>query len=146
MRYGTSDYMTKWSRKVPVHPKDECWPWDGAINSCGYGSFRVKDGKAWTSCGAHRVGYEYFRGKVPEGLELDHLCRRRDCVNPWHLEAVEKRVNILRGDGAGAKAARKTHCKYGHPLSGDNLVVAKNRKERICFECRWARNRGRKPS
>jgi hypothetical protein len=60
-------------------------------------------------------------GPIPEGLTIDHLCRVRHCVNPAHLEAVSERVNILRGNGAGARNARKTHCVKGHAFTPDNL-------------------------
>ncbi|PLS82281.1 MAG: hypothetical protein CYG60_24755 [Actinobacteria bacterium] len=49
---------------------------------------------------AHRVYYLRLRGPIPNGKELDHLCRNRDCVNPDHLEPVEGRVNVQRGDAA----------------------------------------------
>jgi HNH endonuclease len=107
-----------------------CWRWLGAITGHGYGSMRLQ-GK---SVGAHQVGYKLLRGDVPNGLELDHLCRNRACVNPYHLEAVTPKVNKLRGVGFAAMQARKTYCKHGHPFSGDNLMLRNNRGRdcRIC--------------
>lgn len=85
---------------------------------------------------AHKWAYESIVGPVPEGMELDHLCRNRACVNPAHLEAVSRRVNQLRGLSISAKNARKTHCVHGHPLTGEN--VYEWRGSRYCRACRAA--------
>lgn len=66
---------------------------------------------------AHRMAYEHFKGPIPDGLYIDHLCRVRCCVNPDHLEAVSNRENILRGVGAGAIHARQKSCPLGHPYT-----------------------------
>lgn len=70
---------------------DECWEWQGHLSG-GYGSFRV--GTNYPP--AHRWAYEFIRGEIPDGLQLDHLCRNRACVNPWHVEPVTARVNSQR--------------------------------------------------
>lgn len=112
-----------------------CWVWQRFINPGGYGMLKI-DGRTKV---AHRDSYERLVGPIPEGLELDHLCRVRACVNPDHLEPVTGRVNILRGEGQGAKHARKTHCVHGHPLSGDNIWVSPQGWRR-CLTCkrRWS--------
>lgn len=101
-----------------------CWEWTAATSK-GYGRFWL--GGRRSSGGrralAHRVSYEHFRGPIPAGLELDHLCGVRHCVNPWHLEPVSCRENLLRGDTLAAANASKTHCKSGHPFAGANLYV-----------------------
>lgn len=107
-----------------------CWYWTGSINGDGYGTFTVygyRVGVRRNTVGAHRLVYEAMVGLIPVGLELDHRCRVRHCVNPAHLEPVPKRVNILRGEGPTAANARKTHCINGHllPLTQD----------RHCREC-----------
>lgn len=81
-------------------------------------------GKTWYEGKQRRIHiiiYEICFGKVPQGLELDHLCKNPACVNPNHLEAVTHRVNVLRGESPAAKGARQTHCKEGHLLDGGNL-------------------------
>lgn len=82
---------------------------------------------------AYRAYYERKYGEVPEGLELDHLCRVTMCVNPDHLEAVTHVVNTRRGM-AGAYLRERTHCKNGHELSGDNLLMQGNRRR--CRACK----------
>jgi len=114
-----------------------CWVWLGS-ETCGYGRFRVPEGNLL----AHRYAYMKLRGPIPDGLHLDHLCRVRLCVNPAHLEPVTNKENIHRGIGFAAVNARKTHCKRGHSLSGDNVYI-RNRKamweERSCLACKRLR-------
>lgn len=110
---------------------NDCWLWLGNINSNGYGviGYQKKDYLA------HRVMFASILGQIPARLTLDHLCRVRNCVNPEHLEPVSHKENCLRGDGPTARNARKTHCKYGHPFSGANLLKyrAHERKCRTCY-------------
>ena len=117
--------------KVVVDPETGCWEWSAARTQGGYGVFWF-DGKQHY---AHRVAYELVKGKIPEGLELDHLCRHRACVRPDHLEAVTHKENLLRGETFQAANAAKTHCPQGHPYSGDNLYVTPD-GERECRTCR----------
>jgi hypothetical protein len=106
----------------------DCWLWTGS-QWHGYGQIRIS--RKWRK--AYRVSYEEFIGPVPAGLELDHVCRRPECINPAHLEPVTHRENILRGSAPAALQARKTHCVNGHPLSGENLrLEGRHRRCRIC--------------
>lgn len=109
-----------------------CWLWTASLTGNGYGYFGLEKGRMAL---AHRFAYEYVIGPIPEGMTLDHLCRRRTCVNPAHLEPVSMRENLLRGESPTAHNARKTHCVHGHPLSGENLYVDP-RGRRQCKECR----------
>jgi hypothetical protein len=114
----------------------ECWLWRGASfgKVRGYGSFYHNY--------AHRVAYTLARGPIPDGLTIDHLCRTHRCVNPAHLEAVTSKENTLRGFGKTAVQARKTHCRAGHPLTGDNVrTYGKTRKSRVCVTCWLERKR-----
>lgn len=76
-----------------------------------------------------------FAGKIRKGMQLDHLCRIRHCVNPNHLEVVTPRENILRGFGEGAKNKRKTKCIRGHEFAGKNLKIDTLGK-RVCMKCK----------
>lgn len=120
-----------------VDKSGDCWEWRGARLPTGYG--RTTE-TSYPSAGgyAHRVAYLLIKGPIPEGLTLDHLCRNPSCVNPAHLEAVSSRENILRGVGMGARNARKTHCKHGHPFNADNTIVGLNtngQRKRVCRAC-----------
>lgn len=109
---------------------DPCWEWVGVRDKDGYGSVQLK---SISTNRAHRVFYILFVGDIPPGLVLDHLCRLTSCVNPAHVEPVTNTVNILRGNGAAAINARKTHCIHGHALAGDNLQI--NKGKRACRIC-----------
>jgi hypothetical protein len=121
---------------LPKHPDyvvdgNGCWIWQGAHDYDGYGLINrlpLHRGNA------HIYFYKLHVGLVPEGLEIDHLCRVRDCVNPAHLKPKPHKENVLIGESPTAKNARKTHCKRGHELAGDNIYIGSNggRRCRIC--------------
>ena len=116
-----------------------CWWWLGAKNPAGYGQFFDICKPPLRCVRAHRFAYEQLRGPIPAGLVIDHLCRNPACVNPEHMETVTIGENVLRGDGIAAQHARKTTCKHGHPLSGDNLkmeATPNGRSTRRCLTCR----------
>lgn len=95
-----------------VYKTGDCWNWLGARNVSGYGKFWTIDGR---TVRPHRWAYEHEVGPIPDGLQLDHLCRNRGCVRPDHLEAVTSKVNTSRGGNA-----QKTHCRNGHEYTPEN--------------------------
>lgn len=121
--------------KLDKHGPNGCWLWHAALSTTGYGKYSHEG----VVSQAHRVAYEDAKGPIPAGLDLDHLCRVRACVNPDHLEPVTRRVNTLRGETVAAANAVKTHCLRGHPLEGDNVYIQVSRSghpERSCKTCR----------
>lgn len=119
---------------VPSDDPVGCWVWAGTKEKDGYGVVQVQ-GRQWR---AHRFIYEALVGKVADGLQLDHLCRNRLCVNPAHLEPVTCEENI----GRSARAT-SVFCGNGHLLVGDNLRINKSGKYwvRCCVECAKLRQR-----
>jgi hypothetical protein len=122
--------MERMMAKISID-ENGCWNWTGTKNK-GYGSicFYRRGGVGSREKLAYAAMYELKVGPVPNGLELDHLCRNRACCNPDHLEPVTHRENILRGESLFAQQARRTHCPNGHSYTGKN-----NRGERICHIC-----------
>ena len=121
--------LQRFMSKVQVQ-ENGCWLWTGNVNPNGYGYFWWNGKKD----AAHRFSYETFKGSIPRGLEHDHLCRHRNCVNPAHLELVTRSVNTKRG----LKGMRWVHCKHGHSLDEKNTIVDKRgrRQCRICSNAR----------
>lgn len=111
--------------KIEVQPSG-CWQWRGSTDLSGYGRFRHL-GEHY----AHRVAYRYFVGTIPPGMEVDHVCRNRGCVNPAHLEAVTAHVNRKRRNEI------HTHCKNGHEFTQANTYT--HRGARCCRQCNCIR-------
>lgn len=121
-----------------VSYSDECWEWIGPKGSRGYGLFAV-GGKLHR---AHRWSYEYFFGQMSPGAYCCHHCDNPKCVNPFHLFEGTPLDNIVdMVEKKRHQNAKKTHCKYGHPYSGDNLIVSYRRSSgrtyRGCRICRY---------
>ena len=136
-KYHVMSMLDRLWSKVNVRGPDDCWLWTASLHGKGYGQFNT--GRRIMN--AHIVVYELDRKfEVPRGLEIDHLCHVRTCMNPSHLEAVTKAVNILRGHSLMAVQARQTHCVAGHELSGSNVYwYGKNKTHRMCRACKRRR-------
>lgn len=116
--------------KVEKNAAGGCWEWIGFRTADGYGRVLGR--------GAHRYSYELAHGVIPDGLQVDHLCRNRSCVNPDHLEAVSPRTNVLRSPTAVASVnARKTHCPQGHKYDINNTRLTSDGWRR-CKTCEKA--------
>jgi len=116
----------------------ECWTWTAYLMRTGYGVFGSEGRRTML---AHRYAYTSLIGPIPDGLEMDHLCRNRACVNPWHLEPVPHAVNVARGLG-GINMSSRTHCAQGHPFDEQNTRL--DRGARQCRACRAASDKRRK--
>lgn len=136
-----SDKLVREFDKKVLIDKSGCWLWTGATNQKGYA---IANGGFL----AHKKLWEAVFGPVPEGHTLHHTCEPKNCVNFSHVTPMTfHEHNIVHGTrGVAQINAKKTHCDYGHELSGDNLINSKNGKRR-CKTCareymRWYRNGG----
>jgi len=132
-REMTIAQVERFARRFTVQP-DGCWQWRGYITREGYGQYGVHGvGKR-----AHRIMWELVGRPFDPTKQLDHLCRNRACVSPYHLEEVTARVNTRRGVSPAAVNAQKDVCLRGHPLTGDNLKLRQHVRGGIlrrCWEC-----------
>ena len=136
-------------RNIKIAPNG-CWVWTGYPDTHGYGRFRIFIDGVIRCTGAHRAAWLAYRGDIPaDHLQLDHLCRNRLCCNPDHLELVTNQENARRSVAAIGAAGRgrppgransvlRDTCKYGHPLSGENLSIytpPTGYARRVCRAC-----------
>lgn len=128
IRWANVTPLERFIKYLRFYPDSDCWIWGGAINIHGYGQFHDSLRKQ-NNVHAFRWSYEYFIGPIANGLHLDHLCRIRACVNPYHLEPVTLKENNLRGISPAAINARKVECKHGH----NNWAITKI--GRRCKDC-----------
>ena len=145
--------------KIPITPKvllrfeekyipvteSGCWLWINSIKD-EYGQFYIN---SVCKVAAHRVSYQLYKGAIPQGFVIDHLCRVKSCVNPAHLEAVTSAENTRRGMWPIRSHVRKTHCKRGHEFTIANLFFyqdGQRKDKRECKTCRLINRHHRKTS
>lgn len=128
-----SPVFKRLGNKVDFEAPNGCWEWLGALNA-GYGVVADVGPKPRRTLKVHRAMFENVVGPIPEGLQLDHLCKNTKCCNPEHLEPVTPRENTMRSDGFSRHFAEKTHCPRGHEYAGDNLYI-QPRGGRACRTC-----------
>lgn len=134
-RMTNDERIARWLSRCATD-ENGCWIWPGAKANGGYGNVLTlnSDGE-YVSRGLHRVVYEHRVGPIPDGLDLDHLCRVPACCNPAHLEPVTHRENTLRGETVPAARSKITHCPQGHEYTAENTRLSK-RGQRSCRTCK----------
>lgn len=115
-----------------VDASGDCWLWTAALNHHGYGSWSSRRLNLGTRA-AHRIAWMWLVGPIPNGMQIDHLCRVRNCVNPDHLMLATPGENVRRGFNLGRPPSER--CLRGHEKSGDNVYVDP-RGRRRCKACR----------
>ena len=120
---------------ISPEPNSGCWLWTGGVSNVGYGKFSL-DGR---TVPAHRAAWALLVGEIAAGLDIDHRCRNRCCVNPAHLEPVTRRENLLRSKGTWASLSLRTHCKNGHPFTPENTAARSDGHGRRCLACEGRR-------
>ena len=126
-QYKTRPAEDRFWEKVRKTPT--CWLWEASKLPGGYGQFR-----AGRMVLAHRFSYELVNGTIPAGLQIDHLCRVRHCVNPDHMEVVTNRENSMRGISPSIRIHKSGRCAKGHIMTPENTYIYK-KGWRECREC-----------
>lgn len=129
--------LARFERMFIPEPNSGCWLWTATLNTNGYASFWFK-----RLMGGHRFAYEAYRGAIPQGMTIDHLCHVRSCVNPFHLEVVTHQTNCQR------RIRRiMTHCPHGHKYTRENTYISKTGYQcRTCTRLRMRRIRANRRS
>lgn len=112
-----------------------CWLWPSQTKD-GYGQFFLNGKNIY----AHRISYELHVGPIPSGLQIDHLCKVRNCINPAHLEAVTLQENVRRSKAISVLNKLKTHCPAGHPYDKTNTTTQKLKNGLTGRKCRICKN------
>lgn len=134
----------RFEAKYIPEPMSGCWLWTASLCK-GYGQIGQGQ-RGLRPLEAHRASWLIHRGPIPDGTEIDHLCRNRACVNPDHLEPVPHRTNCLRGVGTAAFNIKKTHCPQGHKYTKENtyLWMLRGQPQRKCKTCHLDRLRAKR--
>lgn len=133
---GVAARLARFYAKIKVSKRTGCWNWTGHVMETGYGQFGISDRKVVP---AARYSYSIHKGHVPFRKDVTPGCKNKRCVNPDHLQAVERKTSLMRGD-TWRHLTEKTHCSQGHPFSGSNLHIHAN-GSRVCRNCRAAAGR-----
>jgi hypothetical protein len=130
--------LARLARLYTIDPETQCWLWKGKLTPNGYAKWAKGPGQPDRV--AHRIVYEHYKRRdITEGMQLDHLCRTRHCINPDHFEEVTASENTKRQDHAGR---RKTECPKGHAYDEENTRISKDGK-RVCRACDRQRTKKR---
>lgn len=136
--------------KIHFEPNTGCWLWDGSVTHNGYGIFSRQFGDKTSSTVIHRMTYRWYKGEIPEDLELDHLCQVRCCANPEHMEPVTNKENFDRSMKRGKIVQAWLKCEKGHHLTEGNIcyytIKNSGKIKKRCRECqkvRWKKNHKR---
>lgn len=135
---GGTDEERFWAK---VQPTGFCWLWNGAREHHGHGMFNLGADQGRRPVRSHRFAYEALVGPIPDGLELDHLCRNPPCVNPDHLEPVTHAENMRRGYAPQYVTRRRGTCASGHDIDDDTKVFISKTGRRTCKVCAARRQR-----
>lgn len=131
-------YFDTFASRV-IRIENGCWQWQGTLRN-GYAIITEKGARTLKrrQIRAHRYAFLVFRHEIPDGLDLDHLCRNRACVNPFHLQPVTRKVNLYRGDTLTIRNKYVTHCPRGHEYTENNTYIDKTggRRCRACARMR----------
>jgi len=135
--------LQRFLEKIDIIEGSDCIVWAGSLRCMGYGKIQVGEGRKKEEL-AHRFSYKNFVGPISEGMQIDHICMNRACVNPSHLRVVTPRDNkVFNSNSAAAKNLIKTHCPKGHEYTPENTLVKKKSYGfgRECRTCDLARKR-----
>lgn len=142
-REMTISYLMEKFSKSFDKTSNGCWEWRKGLNKDGYSQISLWGGWKKAPKGgqypAHRIMYELIKGELKPDEQIDHLCRNKVCINPEHLEAVDKDTNNIRGNSPSAIHSRKTQCPKGHPYSGANLYIEFKQNGKTMRRCRACR-------